>query len=247
LRHDNGCVDLDISPDGRWLVSASYDKTARVWDLSTGQPRYEPLPHSDWVYQARFSPDGRYILTACRDRQARLWDAESGQLASSPLKHPFEVQTAIFSPDGRWVFTCVSSWQGRVWECPSGKPVTPLQFFGSQQGGVLVTTPDGRFLLDYGARDLQVRDVSYLNNVGHTGWDDDDLCVWAELLSSQRLVEGGAATNLTTAEWIGRWRQFRSAHPDWPPFPRWRCGIADKFNRAPASGDDSRVAPGGSV
>ena len=221
LRHGNGCVDLDISPDGRWLVTASYDKTAGVWDLATGQPRYAPLPHSDWVYQVRFSPDGRYILTACRDHQARLWDAETGQLVCSPLKHNDEVQNAIFSPDGRWVFTYVIDWRVRVWECPSGKPVSPRQYLGAE-GGPLAITPDGRFLLIYGAQRLQGREVSYLADDRYTDWSADALCLWAELLSSQRLVAGGDATNLTAPEWLERWRQFRAARPDWPPFPRWR-------------------------
>jgi len=172
------------------------------------------------VYQVRFSPSGRYILTACRDHQARLWDAETGQLACALFKHNYEVQSAIFSPDSRWVFTYVEDRRVRVWECPSGKPVTPLQYLGSP-GGPLAITPDGRFLLIYGGKSFQVRDVSYLAEDRYADWSADDLCLWAELLSSQRLVEGGDATNLPAPEWLERWRQFRAAHPDWPPFPRW--------------------------
>jgi hypothetical protein len=116
----------------------------------------------------------------------------------------------------------VTDGQVRVWECPSGKPVTPLHRL-STPGGQLAITPDGRFLLIYGATNLHARDVGYLAEDGHPDWSVDELCLWAELLSSQRIVEGGAATNLTVTEWLQRWRALRAGHSGWPPFPRWRA------------------------
>ena len=53
-----------FSPDGRRIVTASDDKTARVWDAESGKPVGEPMRHEDVVYAASFSPDGRRIVTA---------------------------------------------------------------------------------------------------------------------------------------------------------------------------------------
>ncbi len=49
--------------------------------------------------------------------------------------------------------------------------------------------------------------------------DADDLCTWAELVSGQRVHEGGGVTNLTADEWLQRWRAFRRRHPANPPLP----------------------------
>ena len=59
-----------FSPDGKRIVTASGDKTARIWDAATGQPIGEPLKgHEDAVYSAAFSPDGKRIVTASRTRR----------------------------------------------------------------------------------------------------------------------------------------------------------------------------------
>jgi tetratricopeptide (TPR) repeat protein len=74
-----------FSPDGRRVVTASDDRTARVWDTATGQPLSTPLKHEGGVLHAAFSPDGRRIVTASRDRTARVWnistdDRDAGDL-----------------------------------------------------------------------------------------------------------------------------------------------------------------------
>jgi len=63
-----------FSPDGARIVTASRDRTARIWDAHSGRElaRYE---HDAAVAQAAFSPDGREVVTASDDGTARLWDA----------------------------------------------------------------------------------------------------------------------------------------------------------------------------
>ena len=78
-----------FSPDGKRIVTASEDKTARLWDAETGKQIGEPLKgHTDSVLSAAFSPDGKRIVTASDDKTARLWDADDqqgiGRAASGP-------------------------------------------------------------------------------------------------------------------------------------------------------------------
>ena len=63
-----------FSPDGKRIVTASEDKTARVWDAASGKPIGEPLKgHEAVVCSAAFSPDGKRIVTAsCRQDGADL-------------------------------------------------------------------------------------------------------------------------------------------------------------------------------
>ena len=65
-----------FSPDGRRIVTASADQTARIWDADTAKPLRVLSGHDDFVWSAAFSPDGRRILTASFDRTVRVWDAE---------------------------------------------------------------------------------------------------------------------------------------------------------------------------
>src|SRR5207249_4309777 len=73
LHHDQFVRSVAFSPDGKFLLTASWDKTARVWDLATGRPVGQPMLHQDYLTAAAFSPDGQWVLTGCADGTARLW------------------------------------------------------------------------------------------------------------------------------------------------------------------------------
>ncbi len=95
----------EFSPDGRRVVTANYDGTARVWDAVTGEAITPPLAHGKVVNHATFSPDGRYVATASADGTARVWDAQTGQPVGPVLKHNAAEGYITFSRDGRRVAT----------------------------------------------------------------------------------------------------------------------------------------------
>jgi WD40 repeat protein/predicted Ser/Thr protein kinase len=66
--------DLEFSPDGRRLISADEDGSARLWDLTLGQEVFRLRGHARGVLSAAFSPDGSRIATAGMDRTVRIWD-----------------------------------------------------------------------------------------------------------------------------------------------------------------------------
>jgi uncharacterized protein with WD repeat len=67
-----------FSPDGTHVVSASYDKTVRIWNAATGEPEAELKGHSEAVQSAVFSPDGTHVVSASYDKTVRIWNILSG-------------------------------------------------------------------------------------------------------------------------------------------------------------------------
>lgn len=61
------------------MVTASDDKTARVWDASSGREVTVLRGHGGWVESAAFSPDGTRVVTASSDGTSRVWDPASGE------------------------------------------------------------------------------------------------------------------------------------------------------------------------
>jgi len=135
-----------FSPDGQRLVTASEDRTARVWDAKTGRALTEPLKHDNRVRSAQFSPDGLRVVTASDDNTARVWDAHSGQALTEPLKHSGAVWSARFSPDGRRVVTASDDSTARVWDARTGQPLTePLRHKGWVRSALF--SPDGQWVV----------------------------------------------------------------------------------------------------
>ncbi len=68
-----------FSGDGKRVVTASQDDTARIWDAESGKEIAVLKGHTGGVNTAAFSGDGKRVVTASDDKTARIWDAESGK------------------------------------------------------------------------------------------------------------------------------------------------------------------------
>ncbi|MCP4699750.1 MAG: AAA family ATPase [Gammaproteobacteria bacterium] len=145
--HESAVYRVVFSADGKRVVTASDDATARIWDLDedTGANR-RPLilkGHEGPVYRAVFSPDGKRVLTASKDGTARIWDALDAKLLAVLSGHDATLTSAVFSPDGKRALS--ASWDNtaRLWDAETGKPLAILS--GHKKNVVrAVFSPDGK-------------------------------------------------------------------------------------------------------
>jgi len=125
--HEGEILDAWYSTDGRMILTASADKTARLWDSTTGKELRALRGHAGEVLSAQFSSDGKTVLTASRDRTARLWDVASGKELRALRGHEDWVRRAHFSADGKTVVTASADRTARLWDCAECRPVDERQ------------------------------------------------------------------------------------------------------------------------
>ena len=113
--HTGGVSSAQFGPDGQNIVSASADKTVRVWSAVTGELLQTLKGHSEGVASAQFGPDGRKIVSASADRTVRVWSAVSGELEQTLEGHSGGVNTAQFGPDGQKIVSASYDKTVRVW------------------------------------------------------------------------------------------------------------------------------------
>jgi hypothetical protein len=131
--HEHRVNGVAFSPDGRRIVSGSWDKTVRVWEAASGAELLRLRGHEDDVWSVAYSPTGRQIASASWDKTVRVWDAARGTLLACLTGHEGGVHKVAFSPDCRRLAS--GSWDGtvRVWDVVGGNEVLCLR---GHEGGV---------------------------------------------------------------------------------------------------------------
>ncbi len=169
VQHGDAVHAVVFSPDGRRLATVGRDRTARIWDISSGAQLVR-LTHDNAVGAVAFSrngrrlvtastgrtarvwavalsPDGRRLATASADRTARVWDVTSAALLGM-FTHDKAVRGVVFSGAGRRLATVSGEGTVRVWDVAGDRLLARFTVDGPVRG--IAFTPRGQRLATAG-------------------------------------------------------------------------------------------------
>ncbi len=124
--HTDGVLSCAYSPDGSRIVSASVDRTLKIWDAKIGKDVATLAGHTATVTCCAYSPDGSRIVSASDDKTLKIWDGQTGKEVATLAGHTATVTSCAFSPDSSRIVS--ASWDKtlKIWDAETGKEVVTL-------------------------------------------------------------------------------------------------------------------------
>lgn len=101
---------------GGVLVSASRDRTIKLWNLQTGETIRTFKGHTGAVFSVALSSDGQTLASASEDKTVRLWHLETGELLSTFAGHAEQVNAVVFSPDRHTLVSASHDKTIKIWQ-----------------------------------------------------------------------------------------------------------------------------------
>jgi len=174
MRHKSDVVGAQLFANEQRVLTWSWDGTARVWEVSTGQSVGEPMYHERVVLGAQLFSDEQQVLTWSADNTARVWEVNTGKAVGEPMRHENRVVGAQLFAQEQRVLTWSEDKTARVWDTTTGKPLSATMDHDSGVTGAKIFADEAQ-VLAWSRESVRVwrlpsinHQLSYLNEIQQT-------------------------------------------------------------------------------
>lgn len=150
-----GLRSIDVSTDGRQLLTGAWDRTVRLWDLETGVQLRQFTEITESVYDVDLSPDGQLVAAALADGSVLVWNTDQEQGARPIAGHAGAATRVVFSHAGNYLASVGADGTIIIRTMPQGAEVFRLKMavmwldaaFSFDDQSLLTASHDGRLVL----------------------------------------------------------------------------------------------------
>ena len=177
--HQDTLYSAVVSPDGKTLATAGYDRVIILWNLADGKQLRRLTGHNGAIYDLDFDATGQVLASASADETIKIWRVDSGERLDTFGQCEAEQYTVRFDSSRNRVLATGADRRIRVWKLLSlDKPsVSPMLFSTfAHEGSVtqMALTLDGR-LIATASEDKKIKlwDADNTLPLGQVGTIDD--------------------------------------------------------------------------
>ena len=131
---------ISITPDGKYLISGSTDKTIKVWNLQTKKLLFTLKGHSKEVSAVTITPDGKYLISGSKDKTIKIWDLENREEIFTFTGHTESINAIKVTSNGQRVISASSDKTIQVWDFASREIIA--KFTGESAIKCCAVAPD---------------------------------------------------------------------------------------------------------
>jgi WD40 repeat protein len=127
-----------VTPDGKFAISVSADRTGILWNLKTGQKIIDLKRHYSDVETVAISPDGKYAITGSNDKTCIIWNLKTHRIERIFKKHQARVNSVSINPNGKFAISKSIDDNCILWNIRNG-----LQIKTFKEVKTVFVSPDG--------------------------------------------------------------------------------------------------------
>jgi WD40 repeat protein len=153
--HQQPISSIAFSPDGQQLVSSSFDKTIKLWDVQTGECLKTLLGHRSRIWTVAFHPNGKQIASGGDDNHTKIWDLKQGRCINTIVGHTNAILAVNLNHLGSYLASGNEDNTIRIWDVNKGEIIKTLRDHTNRVWSVNFS-PDDR-LLASGSADYTIK------------------------------------------------------------------------------------------
>ena len=144
-----------ISKDGKYLYSASYDQTIKIWNLKESKESFTLAGHSSCVNSIAISQDGKYLASGSSDQTIKIWNLEEKREEFTLTGHSNVVSSVAISHEGTYLISGSYDKTIKIWNLEEKREEFTLTGHTDSVNSVAISK-DGKYLIS-GSSDLTIK------------------------------------------------------------------------------------------